>query len=190
MRTKCIQKRICEFFTSSATTTYNFSPLKCTHFPVLSARAPNCAVLDPRRSTLCSLSWRLCAFALNPGPKLNKTERFRTKSRGHTVHPCRTKAKNVTLLSLHFQALTKFKASNGDIFVPCNRAPQCRSSKSNKTERFRISFDFARAVPTTYDDTSAGRSILELGTSLGCGDWDLEFRPAFLASSEIRGRQK
>jgi hypothetical protein len=31
--------------------------------------------------------------------------------------------------------------------------------KSNKTERFQISFDFTDAVPTTYDDASAGRSI-------------------------------
>jgi hypothetical protein len=32
-RTKCIQKRGCEFFNHSATATYNFNMLKCMHFP-------------------------------------------------------------------------------------------------------------------------------------------------------------
>jgi hypothetical protein len=35
-------------------------------------------------------------------------------------------------------------------------------TKSNKTERFQISFDFAHAVPTTYDEAFAGRSIFDI----------------------------
>ena len=34
MRTKCAQKYECDIFNSSATITYNFDPLKCTHFLV------------------------------------------------------------------------------------------------------------------------------------------------------------
>jgi hypothetical protein len=34
MRTLCAQKRECDIFNSSATITYNFDPLKCTHFLV------------------------------------------------------------------------------------------------------------------------------------------------------------
>jgi len=33
MRTKCTQNRECEFSTSVTPATYNFNPVKCTHFP-------------------------------------------------------------------------------------------------------------------------------------------------------------
>ena len=70
--------------------------------------------------------------------------------------------------------------------------------KSNKTERFRISFDFAHAVPTTYDDAAIGRSIL--ATRNFSGPWTLEVglrstrrssHPAFLHSwfPQRSGRQ-
>jgi len=39
MRTKCDQKRRCEFFNASAIITYDFNTVKCTHFPRRRGRA-------------------------------------------------------------------------------------------------------------------------------------------------------
>jgi len=46
MRTKCAQKRECDIFNSSATITYNFDPLKCSHFPVGHSGNRQSKVLD------------------------------------------------------------------------------------------------------------------------------------------------
>jgi hypothetical protein len=78
--TKIGQKSIyfheCEFFNSSATTTYNFDLSKQTGFPVSTAFWGEA---EGQTGSLGFASLPLCAFAFSPRPKLNKTERFRTE---------------------------------------------------------------------------------------------------------------
>jgi hypothetical protein len=80
MRTKCIQKCTCEFINCYTSTTYNFDTPKCTHFSQESGGEFRFLGLC-RRPFGVSMRFlpptlRLRPFALNPGPKLNKTERF------------------------------------------------------------------------------------------------------------------
>ena len=78
---KAVYFHECEFFSCSASITCNFAPSKQTDFPATTPNLP----LTPDRGQVCLLaSLPLCAFALSPRPKLNKTERFRTELPGHT----------------------------------------------------------------------------------------------------------
>jgi hypothetical protein len=163
---KSVHFHECEFFSSSASTTYTFDLSKQTDFPANPNPAPT-----PDPGQVCRFaSLPLCVFALKLRRKLNKTERFRTElagmcctillAPGPKCHHFVTIFGTANSLPPNFQPLTKFEASNGDIFVACNpTAHKSGSPKSNKTERFRISPKLNHAVPTTYDDTACGRSI-------------------------------
>lgn len=72
MRTKRAQKRKCAFFISYAATTYNFNPLKCTHFdlPLNLTRNPN--LNRPSKAAASSAVGPSCG----PNPKLTETDHF------------------------------------------------------------------------------------------------------------------
>ena len=78
MRTKCAQKRECDIFNSSVTITYNFSTLKCTHFPVCDLNLNRSLNLNPTAPS------NSCQFVLIrvSNSKLTETDRFRPKLPG------------------------------------------------------------------------------------------------------------
>ena len=65
MRTKCAQKRECNFFTRLNSITYNFNALKCTHFHSVSALRHSHFVTTRRKP---ELSGNAQAPALDPRP--------------------------------------------------------------------------------------------------------------------------
>jgi hypothetical protein len=136
--TKRRQKRECEFFSSSATATYNFQAIKCLHFP-----ATESPLSLGERVGVRDRLVHLCAHAIrvNSRPFVvatknrTKPKRFRTKMRRNTVHT---------------PPLGRDVAA-----VPAQ-------PKSNKTERFQILPELDHVVPTTYDDQAPSRSIFNL----------------------------
>jgi len=104
MRTKCAQKRKCDIFNYSASTTYNFNTLKCTDFPVpdLNLNPTLNHNLDPPRAQAATLV-NSCQLVSIRGchSKLTKTDRFRPKSPGgyYTNKPIYSLPKRVTQVS-------------------------------------------------------------------------------------------
>jgi hypothetical protein len=134
--TKCDQNHECEFFTLSPTGTYNFDPLNWSHFPTKCAFPLPGGEAQGEGQTGSSAPLALCVFALNPDPKTNKTERFRTKLPRDTVQSCHPRPKmspfchhfcHCKFVTPHFQLLTKLETSNGDIFLQSQPAtsPLC-----------------------------------------------------------------
>jgi len=139
MRTKCAQKRECDIFNSSVTITYNFSTLKCTHFPVCDLNLNRSLNLNPTAPS------NSCQFVLIrvSNSKLTETDRFRPKLPGgyYTNKPTYFPACNcaVTQLSTLNPDLTNSKPDHFQTVQGPNFSSFLR--KSSKPDRDGLIFD-------------------------------------------------
>jgi len=143
MRTKCAQKRECDIFNYSATITYNFNTLKCTHFPAPRPDLNRSLNLNPTAPS------NSCPFVSIRGchSKLNKTERFRTKIPGAYYTNKRS------CCSAGFQpAVSQTSSLQAPCPFPLRRPIIAPKSKWEKMRHFRKHTKPARCAAATYND--------------------------------------